>query len=399
MKQSRREFLSQGGRATLAMGLGACGAGPGEETGSAPEDSPERSSEPAPYTPVEGTLDEDLFPRGLQIGDVTSSSALVSLFSNSESVRLTLLIGQNDVWDQEREESFTVEDNRLHIELDGLQPDTAYSLVFFSEDGQSHSLVARFRTALAETASRKIVFGATSCMGGNWPWPGLTNAASEGLDFFVFLGDTTYAAASTLSQYRQDWAVVMSTQGMVDLTASTSIVATWDDHEVANNWSMDSIGEERYAAALQAFRECLPQREGETGGIWRSLQWGAALELFVLDCRSERAEGQYISNTQMEWLKSGIQSSSARFKIICNSVPITDMSAMIGVAQAEDRWQGYPEQREEILRHIEDEGIEGVLWITGDVHFGQIGWVSPEGQVGQSAWEVYCGPTGSFLNR
>ena len=51
MKQSRREFLSQGGRATLAMGLGACGAGPGEETGAAPEDSPERSSEPAPYTP------------------------------------------------------------------------------------------------------------------------------------------------------------------------------------------------------------------------------------------------------------------------------------------------------------------------------------------------------------
>ena len=30
--------------------------------------------------------------------------------------------------------------------------------------------------------------------------------------------------------------------------------------------------------------------------------------------------------------------------------------------------------------------------------FGQIGWVSPEGQVGHSAWEVYCGPSGSFLN-
>ena len=161
---------------------------------------------------------------------------------------------------------------------------------------------------------------------------------------------------------------------------------------------MDVIGPERYAAALQAFRECLPQRQGDTGGIWRRLQWGAALDLFVLDCRSERAGGQYISTEQMEWLKAGLLNSTARFKIVCNSVPITDMSAMIGAAQAEDRWQGYPEQREEILGHIEHQGIEGVLWITGDVHFGQIGWVSPEGQVGHSAWEVYCGPSGGFLN-
>ena len=199
-----------------------------------------------------------------------------------ESVRLTL--PSDEVWDQNGGVVYGGGQSIAH-RTDGLQPDTAYSLVFFSEDGQSHSLVARFRTALAETASRKIVFGATSCMGGNWPWPGLTNAASEGLDFFVFLGDTTYAAASTLSQYRQDWAVVMSTQGMVDLTASTSIVATWDDHEVANNWSMDSIGEERYAAARE--RERLLQRKEKPGDLADSS--GSGLGTICFGLLPERA--------------------------------------------------------------------------------------------------------------
>ena len=67
MKQSRREFLRQGGRATLALGLGACVSGEGEETGLDPEESPERSGEPGRISRPSARWMKACF-RGLQVG-------------------------------------------------------------------------------------------------------------------------------------------------------------------------------------------------------------------------------------------------------------------------------------------------------------------------------------------
>ena len=81
-----------------------------------------------------------------------------------------------------------------------------------------------------------------------------------------------------------------------------------------------------------------------------------------------------------------------------NSVPIIDFNDLIGEVGAIDRWQGFPEQRTEILSHIEDNAIEGVLWLSGDFHFGLVAQVSPSGAIGDSLMEVLNGPTGSFIN-
>ena len=97
-------------------------------------------------------------------------------------------------------------------------------------------------------------------------------------------------------------------------------------------------------------------------------------------------------------LKEGLLQSNARFKVLMNSVPITDMSRMLSFALDEDRWQGFPEQREEILSFIEDEQIEGLVWLTGDLHYGQLGHVDPPGGTAENQWELLVGPAGSTLN-
>ena len=64
---------------------------------------------------------------------------------------------------------------------------------------------------------------------------------------------------------------------MRDLTHSTSVVATWDDHEVDNNWSWNSTSQinEKYANGLAMFRRAFPQKMGLQGsGLWRRLSWG-----------------------------------------------------------------------------------------------------------------------------
>jgi phosphodiesterase/alkaline phosphatase D-like protein len=226
------------------------------------------------------------------------------------------------------------------------------------------------------------------------------HAATEKLDFFGFLGDTVYADGSrTVGDYRAFWDSTLATEGMLQLTSSTSLVVTWDDHEVDNNWDIRTLGEARYAVARGCFDEAFPRTEGPGGsGIWRVLRWGTCLDVFVLDGRAERQPeaGLYLSAEQLAWLVDGLQRSTARFKIVFNSVPITDLNAIFSDYGAEDRWDGFPVQRAELLRSIAD--VSGVLFVAGDVHYAQVGYVDPAGGDGAELMEVFTGPAGSFAN-
>ena len=226
-------------------------------------------------------------------------------------------------------------------------------------------------------------------------------AAAENLDFFALLGDMIYADDyPDRYDYETKWDTCLSTEGMRAMTLSTSIAVTWDDHEVDNNFRRDTEGiDEMLAEAYPAFRRAMPYVDGGGEfGLWRKISWGTVLDLFILDCRGERMGDLYISVEQMDWLKAGLSASTARFKIIANSVPISDLSAVFGSVMENDRWDGFPEQRSEILAHIVDNGISGVLWISGDIHYGQLGRVDPEGGVAENLWEAVIGPAGSTLN-
>ena len=119
----------------------------------------------------------------------------------------------------------------------------------------------------------------------------------------------------------------------------------------------------------------------------------------MLDCRSDRVGGLYLSVDQMNWLKQTLSDSTATFKIIANSVPIFDFAGtIIGNVSANDRWQGYPAQRSEVLSHIRNDNITGVAWLSGDVHFGAIGQVDLNGGPGDDQWDVIIGPAGSTIN-
>ncbi|MBK7757971.1 MAG: alkaline phosphatase D family protein [Deltaproteobacteria bacterium] len=118
------------------------------------------------------------------------------------------------------------------------------------------------------------------------------------------------------------------------------------------------------------YREGLPQREGPSGDLWRSIRFGPDLEVFVLDCRSERdsAAPKIASDAQLDWAIESIKASDARFKLILTSVHITDHSPLFGTLEAKDRWQGYEAQRLALLDGVS--GVEGVVFITGIYHAG-----------------------------
>jgi hypothetical protein len=67
--------------------------------------------------------------------------------------------------------------------------------------------------------------------------------------------------------------------------------------------------------------------------------------------------------TQKRWLKNALLYSPAKFKLVMNQVPILQFYAL-----PYDRWEGYAAERAEILEFIRDHRIEGVVFLTADLH-------------------------------
>jgi len=386
---------------------------PGDDDDSAPvgddDDSAvgddDDSAEPTPPPPdlfeLEGNLDLDSWPSGIQTADALPDAILVALRTTEPDLVLRLgRVDGDDTWLVMESDVLLVPNGILNVELTALEPDTVYALYAMTPTGTRRSELAHFRTALAAGERRPMTIAVTSCLGRSGaPWQSMRFASETEPDVCLLLGDTVYAdGASTLTDFRGFWDEALETVGLNTMSLATSFVATWDDHEVANNWSWDQHGD-RVAPALEAFREAIPQREGpDPDRVYRSLRWGDAVELIVLDCRADRLDGRYIGVDQMAWLQTTLSTSTARFKIILNSVPIIDFTDWIGGISGDDRWQGYPTDRSELLTFIENEGLTGVLFVSGDMHFGSVCRVSKDGEAGDDLWEVMAGPGGSVIN-
>jgi alkaline phosphatase D len=403
-----RRLVLRGGAAALM--LGACGAdrgepAPGDGDGSAMDPPPAGIAVGFPEAIPEAPL--STFPLGVASGD--ADLRRISLWAQYRGIsELHVAVWQmideafGDLVALARAapggEGFT------QLELDGLVPGAWYSFAFVEVVERavvSRSPLARFRAALDPGARSTLRFGATCCTQPGFSLAPIGHAGDRvDLDFFALLGDTTYTGgAQTRTDYRVRWLRSLGQDESRRLRASTSVVATWDDHEVANNWDPETIDPARLAEAAGAFFEHLPVRRNSRrpDQIYRSTRWGRTAEIFILDCRSERLpstrlreDAQYLARAQMDWLKSGLAASPCTFKVILNSVPITNFPSLFDVV-ANDRWEGYWFARSEILSFIDNEQIGGVLWLSGDFHFGSIGRVSPSGP-GSQAIEVLVGP-------
>lgn len=340
------------------------------------------------------------FPLGVASGDATGGSAILwTLYRGTQALAVK-------VWEAEGTPVFEadapVEDGQVvHVVATGLTPGTWYHFEFH-DAGAGHSPTGRFRTALAAGSLEPLTFGAVSCTKEGYDLSSLSRAgARTDLDAFLMLGDTVYCdGADDLPSFRDKWRSGLADPGQVSLRASTSLITTWDDHELFNNWDADAIPKEEFNAGLQAYFDHQPTLAGPVGQkIWRSQKWGDTAEVFVLDCRGERwpASGQYLSPAQLQWLKTGLKNSTAAFKLIMNSVPISRFPGAFFDTGKTDRWEGFPKQREDLLTFIDDQRLRGVLFISGDFHLACIGRVALDGP-GKNLIEALVGPGGQMAN-
>lgn len=438
--QTRREFLGNSVIAAIGLSLG-CGVDPAHPRGhdaasgdGGASDAGVAISDAAPLDDAsmghdaDGTSDGGVpqvedpesvveatssFPLGVASGDATSTSAIFwTSYLGTAPIELV-------VWEMDDETyARTVyvgsviagEAGYVHVDVPMLVPGGYHRFAFFEKDGDtrvSRSAIGSMRAALAENAMEPLRIGAVSCVSNERPIPTIGHAASrDDFDCFIYLGDTSYNDDSrSLGDFRSKWAQQIGRPEFRALRRKTSAIATWDDHEIDNDWNPETINAGVRSSATQTFFEYQPLRRDPRfpNRVWKRIRWGRTVEFFVLDCRSERlpstrntSEAQYVSPEQLEWLKESLISSECAFKLILNTVPITALPGSFSL-WSPDRWEGYTTQREEILGFIDDSALTGVLWISGDLHFGSAQRVGGAG-AGANQIEVLVGPGSQITN-
>jgi alkaline phosphatase D len=262
------------------------------------------------------------------------------------------------------------------IPLKGLQPDTQYRYRISASDGKPRDTDfagGSFRTAPAVDRDFTFVFsGDTHAR--HRPFRLFDLMAEKKPDFFIHLGDTVYADSprsrfrAALDHYRTKHREVRSDTHLQRFLAAVPTFATWDDHEVEN----DFIGTNpAIPLGRQAFREYWPilNEKGDDATIlYRRFQWSPACEFFVLDTRQYRDQGERGPGTgktllgaqQLAWLKAGLKASGAQFKFICSSVPFHHNGI--------DKWGGFKAERREVVDFIRHEGLRNVVILSADLH-------------------------------
>jgi alkaline phosphatase D len=278
----------------------------------------------------------------------------------------------------------------LKARIGGLKPHSQYFYVWESSNDVSD--IGRTRTLPPPSSAQALSLGFSSCQ--NFSFGYFTphaDAALQDLDLYVFLGDYIYAEgrplspteprlespdANDLRSYRRKYQVYRSDAGLRELHRVHPAVHIWDDHEIANNYSDNAPAPSplQRAAGYRAAFEWVPRMvfPEERARIYKRISLGRQADLFLLDERQYRTgenDGQprrMLGDRQGQWLRNGLRSSKATWKIIANQVSIAPMD--YGNGPAEDSWGGYPDGRERLLGEIEGSGIDNVVFMTGDAH-------------------------------
>ncbi|MFF5299659.1 alkaline phosphatase D family protein [Streptomyces sp. NPDC013161] len=321
-------------------------------------------------------------------------------------------------------------DHTVKADIRGLAPATDYWFRFSA--GGTDSPAARTRTAPAADATvTGLRFGVVTCANWEAGYFSSYRhlAARNDLDAWLHLGDYIYEYKSgeyaargtvvrqhaptneiiTLADYRTRHGKYKTDPDLQALHTKAPVIAIWDDHEFADNaWSGGAVnhteGAEgtwtaRQAATKQAYFEWMPVRPAIAGTTYRRLRFGKLADLSLLDLRSFRSQQAssgsgsvddpdrtITGRAQLDWLKAGLKASDTKWRLVGNSVMIApfvigSLTADLlkplaklldlpqdGIGVNTDQWDGYTDDRRELLAHLRSNAIGNTVFLTGDIH-------------------------------
>ncbi len=242
----------------------------------------------------------------------------------------------------------------------------------------------------------KIAFG--SCSRQDYPLPVLGLAASQKPDVFVFLGDNIYGDTKIMDTLIAKYNRLGSKFHYKELREVTEVLATWDDHDYG--WNDSGRHYPFKEASKNIFLDFWKAPENDVRrsreGIYTSYFYeygGKVVQIILLDTRTfrddlrryedypkvemkemhyyrdyspyETTDSTLLGETQWKWL-------AGQFMIPAD-VRIVASSTQFGISwNGYEAWANFPHEQQKFLNLIRQTRANGVIFISGDVHYAEI---------------------------
>ncbi len=440
---NRRRFLFSLPAAGTGLVLTGCGGGADESAATAQGVSDRTTDTSAMRRVASAGAARAAFLHGVATGDPTDTSVIFwtrVTVPGAAAVDVTLEVFSDP--DLRRRVLSTTQaataarDYTVKMDPGGLQPATTYYYRFTCQG--VNSVTGRTRTAPGATSSawQSVRLGVVSCS--SIPH-GFFNAyrflaQRQDLDAIVHLGDYIYEYADgaygntrsvlpaheiiSLQDYRTRHAFYKQDPDLMELHRQFPFITIWDDHESTDNaYSEGTTGNtgvpgadfnDRIGVARKAYDEWMPIRLPDPQGegakrIHRKLSYGPNVDLFMTDSRlyardrqlstpigasgpaelNERNDPnrEMLGADQFEFLATGLEDSTARWKLWCNQVVFHQWIVAPGLKRSGgpvglngDAWDAYNAERQRLIDRIRGDGgfttqgVDNLVILTGDVH-------------------------------
>lgn len=262
------------------------------------------------------------------------------------------------------------------------------------------------------TLVQRIAFG--SCSSPFDESPIWQSVAATSPDVWIWLGDTIYAdsprprgltaearAREVLERMPVHYAAQNELPAYAEFRARIRVVGTWDDHDYGqNDAGADFIGrEEAQRHFLDFYAEPADSPRRTRPGIYASHRFGPpgrVVQIISLDTRyfrspisradiprTEWVEGRpgtfepvadpattLLGEDQWRWLEACLR-EPADLRLIVSSIQI------VADDHRFEKWGNFPHERRRLFNLIRTTGAEGVIFLTGDRHAGELSRLDP----------------------
>jgi alkaline phosphatase D len=385
------------------------------------------SAVPSALSPAAPIFDPDLPGLLVTVGEVAADRATLWVRSDDAAPVAVRLEPEGQATGRSLEVPIDPERDRTgRVVLDALAPATRYRYEVGVGPGRVHGT---FRTAPAPAADARVHLLWSADLGGfghcrdvEDGYPIFRAMAARAPDLFLFVGDTVYAdrlcgpvphaagadfVAGTLEEFHRKHRYNRADPGLQHFFRRAAVYATWDDHEVRNNFA--GTVEPLMPVGRRAFLDYWPiaPPPEEPGRLYRSVRWGRHVEILILDTRQYRtangaADGPdktMLGAAQRGWLLDRLLTSDATWKLVVSSVPL----GMFTGGTHADGWSdtnlfGYPRrsregfvtERDLILRTLRERAVRNVVFVSGDVHHAEL--IRHDLAAGYAIHEFVAGP-------
>lgn len=206
------------------------------------------------------------------------------------------------------------------------------------------------------------------------------HASDENPDFVILGGDMDHRGPKTDAKKRQMFQDLYTPangyQEFVNLILRRYPLAHfWDDHDIGTQDADKTY--RKKTLSLEILQEYFPLYPVSAYGDWQQFTYGHAA-FWLLDSRSQRdpndtpdgpdksmLDGDNLGDKgQWVWLTQSLRASTARWKFILTPVPFNPTVVKL------DSWRGFKAERARLVQFLHENHIEGVIFISGDVHAG-----------------------------